>query len=369
MSLVQHHGDEKNPIWVVISEPYDKDQNMGYLFSCGYGYNFKKIWGMGNIGISLPDPHIRSIRPCIGATYDKDTSLLHFLNDLDRVKPTFIVPLSDEVLNYLVPYTTQVKEKNSSLRKWAGSILTSELLNWPHYIIGCQPPDYLTRNWDEHEIAAFIDLGHLRDEYDYWFRNGVLNPLPARHLEVQPPFAVLLNYLNECLNHNFISVDIETIRPKKDSSFYEIKHPGYPYCVAVAVDSKNAMSFSYWDYTPEQCVKIWRKFDELLTKVPCIGQNFFSFDSHYKERLGFRICLSKCQDTLIRHHILWPGLEHKLQFQTKQYTRESFYKDEGKNFSVKYKDKFMIYNAKDAAVTYEIWERQEEEFKDRPQLR
>ena len=86
------------------------------------------------------------------------------------------------------------------------------------------------------------------------------------------------------------------------------------------------------------------------------------------ESLGFNISLEKVQDTLLRHHILWPELSHKLQFMTRQYTREPYYKDEGHGWSVKYMDRLRRYNCLDVCVTYEIYEAQEQEFKERPHL-
>jgi len=77
---------------------------------------------------------------------------------------------------------------------------------------------------------------------------------------------------------------------------------------------------------------------------------------------------SKCQDTLIRHHILWPGLEHKLQFQTNSIQR-AFYKDEGKLWSPNQKKWSMRYNALDTTVTYEIYNAQEKEFAEKPHLK
>ena len=370
--ITQNQGTENNPIWVITGTPYENDAPQNVIFSGGYGWNWKKVWKLSE----LPDAHIRSIYPCLGATYDSPTILYKTHQEIERYKPTFIILLTDELLNYFVPVTKQIKEKNSSIRKWAGSLLKCETFQWPHYIFCCQPPDYLTRNWDEHEIAGYIDLGHVKEEYDYFISNKCLNPLPRRTIITQPSYVDLLSLLNNTLYKfdkkeiQYISDDIETIRPKKGNTeknwtFYAKEgHPGYPYCNAIATSPDFAFSYSYWDYEPFQCVKIWQLTNKILSTIPQIGQNYFTFDSHYHERMGFRCCLDKCQDTLIRHHILWPGLPHSLQFQTKQYTREPFYKDEGKNFRLVEKDKYMKYNAKDAAVTYEIWEKQEDEFKE-----
>jgi hypothetical protein len=367
MSVIKDFGYTTNPIWVLLDAPYDNDALDGVVLSGGYGYNFKKIWKLGGLDINR-DTYIRSLRPCLGATYDTANIHSQLLAELDRYRPTFIVPLSDGILNYLVPETTQAKKKNSSLMKWAGSLLKSKYLSYPHYIIGSHPPDWVTRNWTYNEIQAFIDFGHVKEEFDFWKRNDFVQPPTRRNLLVKPKYADLICYLYECLRLQLVSVDIETIRPGINNSYYGI-NCGYPYIIALAKSATEAMSFSLWDYDENQCCQIWRLLNEILTKVPQIGQNYYLFDSHYLEALGFSLCLKRCVDTLIRHHVLWPSLKHALHFQTRQYTREPYYKDEGKNFNVRFKDKFMIYNAKDAAVTYEIYERQEEEFNERPWLR
>lgn len=373
MSLIANFGQENNPIWILMDAPYEKDEQDGVILSGGYGYNFKKIWKLGNL--SLNDIFIRSNRPCIGASYpDSKVVLSNMLRDIDTNKPTIIVPLSDEILNFLVPATTQAKEKNSSLMKWAGSLLQSPYISYPHYVIGSHAPDWVTRNWDYNEIQAFIDFGHVREEFEYWRKYGTINPLTQRQLIVQPNFSDLISYLNSCLVEfatgkiRYVSVDIETLRPKQNTFYYGI-NPGYPYTIAIAKNPWSGISFSLWDYTEDQCIVIWRLLDDILTKIPQIGQNYFLFDAHYLAALGFTICLRNCRDTLIRHHILWPSLKHALHFQTRQYTREPYYKDEGKNFNLRRKKEFMIYNAKDACVTYEVHDEQEKEFDERPQLK
>lgn len=374
MSLCQHFGSPNNPTWVVISDPYPQDQESGYLFGGGYGYNHRKIWKMAG----LPEAHIRSLMPCIGATYDKIVQKSNLLVEIDKYKPSLIIPLDDDILNFLVPSTSQIKEKNSSLRKWAGSLLTSPIIHYPHYIIGAFDPEFITRNWDQHEIQAFIYFGHVKEELDFYLKNGYIQPLPYRNLITEPPYDTLFDYLSYLLDSynngtiKYVSADIETIRPKQKSYHHAIHNPGYSYTLALAPSGKEAISFSLWDYMSygaSKHVKLWRKLNQVLETVPQIYQNGFIFDSNHLESLGCSVCLDKCQDTMLRHHILWPELPHKLQFQTIQYTREPFYKDEGKHWSHRFKKQLMVYNAKDAAVTYDIFNKQEEEFSTRPQLR
>lgn len=88
--------------------------------------------------------------------------------------------------------------------------------------------------------------------------------------------------------------------------------------------------------------------------------------------MGFSFNLDNIFDTKLRHHILWPELPHKLQFLTKQYTRQPYYKDEGKNWSPRSKTKtleLLRYGALDTVVTYEVFNGQEQEFLERPGLK
>ena len=391
MSLIQHYGDPKSPIWFIVDKPYPADAEKGTLFSGGYGYNFFKVLRLS--GLPADKIHIHSVRPCLGTEYHSPEDRLYLLEqELGNYRPPLVVPLEDWIINYLCPITKQKKDKKkgkyASLWKWAGSLLTSPLIHYEHYVIGSFAPDFITQNWDLHEIQAFIDFGHVKEEYEFYVRNNYLQSLPHRNLIVEPSYATVMDYLSYLLDsyansksgNGFgsfkVSTDIETIRPKKNSIYHNLHHPGFPYTLSFAPSSKEAISFSFWDYgdpdkggSSDKQVKLIRKLEEIFSKIPQIGQNYFSFDSHYMESFGFNMCLQQCSDTLLRHHILWPTLEHKLQFQTRQYTREPYYKDEGKQWSKERKDQLMKYNAKDAAVTYEIWERQEEEFNERPHLR
>src|SRR5580698_5919387 len=97
--LIQNYGDPASPIWVLVGEPYDKDSETGYLFSSGQGFTFKKIWRLSGLPC---DPFICSLRPCLGASYDNATRLSMMLTEINLRKPPLIVPLSDEILTFLV---------------------------------------------------------------------------------------------------------------------------------------------------------------------------------------------------------------------------------------------------------------------------
>jgi|SRR5580765_1229292 len=377
--MIRDYGDINNPLWVVTKEPYAKDAENGYIYSGGYGYSFKKTWKLSG----APDPFITCVNPELSVDTDWNVHFPLFLQRLNNAKPKIIVSLGDDLITRLVPATAPRQKKTSgkqasALWKWAGSLLQSPLLNFEHYIIGTYTPDFVTNNWDLHEIQGYIDFGRAKSELDYYNLHNSLQPMPVRSIITEPTYETVCDYLRWLLdahaNHNlpcenFVSSDIETIRPKKASPYYDLGHSGYTYTISLAPSPKEAISFCLWDYPPSQAIIIWRLLARVLNEIPQIGQNYFTFDSHHLEALGYKICLVCCSDTMLRHHILWPGLPHKLQFQTRQYTREPYYKDEGKNWTVKHKHQLMRYNCLDTMVTYEIWIAQEEEFNDRPHLR
>ena len=376
-NVIAHSGSPSSPIWVVVNTPFKRDAEDGILFSCPFGWVYKKMWeeaGLGNI-----TPFIMSLRPDLDTPLDDYTAIQNFQALVNAYKPPILLPTGKIATALLCPETILRKKgkKNAtasapeaSLDKYSSSLLVSPFIQYEHYAIPQLSPDDIVGNWAYRNIGIFIDLGRVRDEYAYYTKCGSLQPQTQRELICQPTYYELMDILQKFREPKlgYLSNDIETIRSRGKGSAF-INHPGFPYTNSFADSPFFGVSYSFWDYEPWQSVNIMRETDYLYTNVPQIGQNYFSFDSHFLEALGFTVCLDKCQDTLIRHHILWPELEHKLQFQTKQYTRQKFYKDEGKGWSPKNKKQLFHYNALDSTVTFEIFLAQEDEFNDRPQLR
>jgi uracil-DNA glycosylase family 4 len=280
------------------------------------------------------------------------------LEELTLFKPTIIVACGKTPTQLLCPDTRSRRAKNAKedgFGNWRGSLLTSPLLNWPHYVIPMYHPAYVLRNYEEKEICVFI-LTRAFEEIAYWKSNGSIQPLPTRRIMVNPSFDDATTFLKRCISSTApISIDIELLSRK------------VPYTVSFALSPWEAVSMSYWNYPTEQLRVLWRQMDEILATKAQIGQNYTTFDAHWLRALGFRVNLALVHDTLIRHHVLWPELPHRLQYQTMQYTREPYYKEEGKSWSLKKEglEKLMRYNCKDTLVTYEIFLAQEVEFRDR----
>lgn len=209
----------------------------------------------------------------------------------------------------------------------------------------------------------------MRDEFLYWKATGKIQPLRERRLICDDRIDLneLLSHFEKFSRAKYLSNDIETVYPKKESKLFP--HPGFAIVIGLADSANFGVSFKLYRDSIEETKILWRAYDDIISQARIIGQNFINFDTYYQRAVGFDIMPKQVQDTLIRHHILWPELPHKLQFLTRQYTRQPFYKDEGKHWNIKHMKDLMHYNALDVTVTYEVFEAQEKEFNDRPHLR
>lgn len=371
---INNRGNETSRIWIVVEAPYSTDFAKGYLYSSPLGWHFDKI--LKESGIDYWDTFITCLKPDPDLAYDNDIAVQDFVSFIDRHRPPFILTLGEGATGLLLPQTRSFKKPfKSRVESFAGSLLRSPHINYDHYAICSHPPDHIMSDWKYRDIQIFLDFGRLRNEYDYWKTNGHLQPLPDTEYDItiNPAAEKLIELMLEMQAAPRLSMDIETIRPSKQSVEFE-KNPGFPYLIGIADSGKRGVSFSLWNYGDSELVVIWRTLDTMLSNSKTIiGQNFFNFDSHYLHAIGYGIGdnLAAISDIMIRQHVLWPELEKSLQFQTKQYTRQPYYKDEGKGFIPRNKramDKYMYYNALDCVVTYQVWEAQELELVDRPTL-
>lgn len=360
-------GNPRASTWLVGEAPGEKEDAKGLPFVGPSGYlldQMLKEAGFPQSEVCFTNPY--KTRPPDNkmdrlAEYGIPYNLFHeqFFEELNNYKPSLIVTCGKTGTQLLCPETKPSKKSNKNDEKsgfgnWRGSLLISPFLNWPHYVVPMYHPAYVLRNYEEREICTFI-LQRTFEEWQYLARSRALRPLPSRGIITNPSYEDCYAFLARCLSSpNPISIDIELLKRK------------VPYTISFAMSPYEAISLSFWNYPTKSLCTLWRMMNEILRAKRIIGQNFTTFDAHWLRAMGFNVSISNIEDTLIRHHILWPELPHKLQFQTMQYTREPYYKDEGKGWSLKEGlDRLMKYNCKDTLVTYEIYLEQEKEFKDR----
>jgi uracil-DNA glycosylase family 4 len=360
-------GNTKAPV-CVIGEAPGKDEDVAgipFVGASGWlldqmlkevGFDANDVWFTNPFKSRPPDNDIKRIGE-LGI--ELSLFLDQFFEELRATKPTIIVACGKTPTNILCPETKPKKkgknvEEKEGFGSWRGSLLTSPFLDWPHYVLPMYHPAFVLRNYAEREICVFI-LTRAHEEFTYWQTMKTLNSLPKRTLVVNPSFGESYDFLRRCVGSpQPISIDIELLRRR------------VPYTISFALSPQEAISLSLWNYQTTQLVTLWRQMDEIFSTKVQIGQNYTSFDSHWLRALGFRVNLSLVEDTLIRHHVLWPGLRHKLEFQGMQYTREPYWKEEGHTWSFRDPiEKLMRYNALDAAVTYEVYLEQEKEFNER----
>jgi uracil-DNA glycosylase family 4 len=316
------------------------------------GFNPGDVWFTNPYMVRPPDNDLRRLheRGIPLPTYE-----MAFWELLAEKRPTIIIPVGVTPLSLLVPSCAD-RRGNVSISHWRGSLLTSPRIPWPHYIVPIGHPAFVLRDWSERPISVLC-YAKAQEEFTYWRKHGALQPLPQRQLIIEPSYSDAVEFMLEILANPLrrVSVDIEMLRCR------------FVYTIGLATSSNRAMSLALWDYTHDCRSRILRLLDRILQSCKQIGQNYLSFDLHWLSTIGLVGNPTLVDDTLLRHHVLWPEFPHKLEFMTMQYTREPYYKEEGKRWVPKEGKKSLLrYNARDTAVTYDVWERQEEEFVSAP---
>ena len=368
LNYVGTRGNTNAKVCILGEAPGEKEDIKGLPFigPSGYlldkmlaeaGFRTSEVWFTNPIKTRPPNNKIDRLDELGIPT---KMFLDQFWEELEHYKPTIIVSCGKTPTQLLCPFTKPKRiikkqdEKKDGFGHWRGSLLTSPFITWPHYVIPIYHPAFVLRQYSEREICIFI-LQRAHEELMYYQQKKALQPLPIRSITTSPSFDIASTFLQRCIaSPNPISVDIELLRRK------------VPYTISFAISPSEAISLSFWNYPPNELTQLWRKMDAIFQTKWQIGQNYTTFDAHWLRALGFSVNLNLVHDTLVRHHILWPGLRHKLEFQTLQYTREIYYKEEGHSWTPKAGiDKLMRYNCLDTLVTYEIYNEQSKEFAER----
>jgi uracil-DNA glycosylase family 4 len=183
--------------------------------------------------------------------------------------------------------------------------------------------------------------------------------LPQRELRVIHNSLEAHRFFREYEKLDKAAVDIESINC-------------VPVCVGFAFNKRHAISVPLLrhigshvltDMGDNELEECWRIIDERLRRIKIIGHNFL-YDEFKLGLMGFE-CPNVYSDTLIKTRVIFPELPiKKLHVVSSIWTREPFYKEEGKDFKlgkVKF-DKLLLYNAKDCAVEFEVDEAQEKDL-------
>lgn len=304
---------------------------------------------------------------------DLPTAINELWQEIAVVNPNCILGLGDPVLYSLAGKSG----KWNGINVWRGSIL--EVNN--RKMIFTYHPAHELHGQDGAEAAAYKPWQKYIRKFD--IKRAVEQSLfpevkrPNRLLHVCSSSSDLYRFLERYKDSEYLSVDIEAIQQ-------------IPVCIGLSFSPHEAISIPLWNLLhvsvddevhPKKSFKynlevstignqdlsfIWKMLAKLFLdkKYKFIGQNF-KYDENKLNSLGFYFH-NIYADTMISQQCISPELPKGLAFQTSIYTEEPYYKFEGREFNPgkdKIKD-LLIYNARDAAVTLEIFYEHLKEFKE-----
>ena len=273
-----------------------------------------------------------------------------------------IVPCGNEAL--------EVITGKRGITNWRGSIIKSKLLTKTKKCIPIIHPAHIMRQWS-YLTTTRLDLNRIK--YDSYFSDY---RLPQREYIIRPKIDDVLYFLNDLIENTRNKCDIHDNYiniPSTDiiSVDTETKEGGRLATIQFCNNSKRAICIpfqygngtSYW--SKDQEIMIWKLISHILHRKYLVGQNFLMYDTFILGVQGFdpRTILSNVyMDTMEAFQCYQPVLPKSLGYITSIYTREPFYKTEGKEGIKDWTpsvsdDKFWTYGCKDVLVVHEMFKK------------
>lgn len=283
-------------------------------------------------------------------------------DEINTLKPNCILALGNTALTALTGLT--------GIENYRGSILQSCYSS--NKVVATVHPASLLHKEADAKARGWKDIVFIRWDVARAIKQSQFPELraPERNLIVCRSNLDLYRFLNANQKAKLVANDIETFKT-------------IPICLSFAFNSREAMSVPLFnnlslqgeeEMTRSDLIQCWKDIIEFMgdTKVGKIGQNW-KFDegqlllaNDRKLNIGI-LTRGFYFDTMLAFRTLYPELPASLAFQTSVLTEEPYYKEEGKGYNPK-KDKverLLLYNAKDAVITYECYERELEELRAR----
>jgi len=312
------------------------------------GFDLRDVYRTNVVKVRPPNNDIRSLH-LLGLKIEDYLPLLE--QEINALKPNCILAVGGTALKHLAGL--------DGITKYRGSIVRS---NYGPKLVGTlHPAGILHAESSGSKLFSWKDLTYIKWDFKRAYEeshSSYYSP-PRRNLIICRSYVDLYQFLRRHSSDRIVSVDIET--------FHTI-----PICIAFAFDRNEAISVPLFENLPNfqvmtrsDLLHCWHDICMLMSDpyILKIGQNF-KFDQRLLDscvdgRLFFGIKTTGLFfDTLLGFKTLYPELPGRLEFQTSVLTKEVYYKEEGRGFNPK-KDRFdrlLLYNAKDAVVTFECYE-------------
>lgn len=272
-------------------------------------------------------------------------------NEISKIRPKCILAVGDTALEHVCGVTGILNYRGSILlakdgiTKVVPTIHPAALFN--RYEEGKQVGglEYTYLKLIEHDISRAVDEAKTRNL-----------SLPDRQIDVCHNSLDLYRFFERYKSLDKATIDIESINC-------------VPVCIGFAFSRNHAISVpllreigrhKLTDMGDNEMDECWRLIDSQLRRLRLVGQNLM-YDEFKLGLIGFELPVVH-SDTLIKTRVIFPELPmKKLHVQSSIWTREPYYKEEGKEFKLgKNKiEQLLLYNGRDCAVTHEIDEEQE----------
>ncbi len=277
-------------------------------------------------------------------------------NEINVLHPNCILLVGDTALEAVTGY--------SGILNYRGSILTARD-GHTKCVPTIHPAALMNRYDSNNEQAGGLDYVYSKLIQADIIRaveeshTNVLN-LPDRDLKVANNSLDVFRFFKSYSLLSRVAVDIESINC-------------IPVCVGFAFNHHCALSIpllrqigpkhKLTDMGDNELDECWKLVDETLRTKQLIGHNF-KYDEFKLGLAGFE-CPAVISDTLIKTRVIFPELPDKrLSTVASLWTREPYYKEEGKEFKLGKSNisQLLLYNAKDCAVEFEVDEEQEKDL-------
>lgn len=278
-------------------------------------------------------------------TLESQIPQLH--EEIKAINPNAILALGNLALETLTG--------RSGISNFRGSILEYKDHVYPKVISTLHPANLLPgRDYVSYSARAYVQLDINRAVEESKTREF---NLPNRILQIIKTSNELEIFLSTYRSYNEASADIET-------------HHGIPVCISLCFIPSHSISIPLLCSTglvvSSELVKIYLILAKLFKKIKIIGQNW-KFDHEKLEKISRLGTTQLSGDTMFLQHCINTEFPKSLAFITSIYTREPYYKDEGKEWDPR-KDKIeklLLYNCKDSAVTLEAHQKMMVECKEK----
>lgn len=351
-TYVPNEGNFNSPLWLVGEAPGQTEEVQRSPFVGEAGQLLMEV--LRNHGVNRNDiylanlcnyrPYGNDFKNCIG-TRELTESLGSLYEAINKYRPICIIALGSYPLSYLT--------RSHGIERYRGSIIS-----WKDdrsiKVVPTRHPSAVLRDRKEYPIFDF-DIGRgiqesKSREYNYPEYEFVIDP---QGLEKEEWTAKLSSW------PTFISSDIENVKARPDLII----------CVGFGISPTKSIVYPW---NTNNIPHISRILESSVEK--CF--HFGTHDTTVLEENGLKTN-NYLSDTMALQHILNPELPRSLAFLTSIYTRQQYYKtegrkslpEEGKGWSAKTDlQKVYAYNGTDCCVTWDIALQLKKELQERSHL-